>query len=81
VRIIKDLLAKGKELAIGMEMFERSQQPTLDRWSQGLLTEEEFLKESQWEENVGRDRLRPEKVNEPNPQTMTSPGPRGGWAI
>jgi uncharacterized iron-regulated protein len=38
-----------------MEMFERSQQPTLDRWSQGLLTEEEFLKEVDWDTTWGMD--------------------------
>ena len=31
LRIIEGLLAKGKDVAIGMEMFERSQQPILDR--------------------------------------------------
>ena len=55
VRIIEALLAKGKEIAIGMEMFERSQQPILDRWSQGLLTEEEFLEKIQWETTWGMD--------------------------
>jgi uncharacterized iron-regulated protein len=55
VRIIEGLLAKRKDVAIGMEMFERSQQPILDRWSQGLLTEEEFLKEIQWETTWGMD--------------------------
>ena len=55
VRMIHDLAAKGKDVVIGMEMFEKSQQATLDRWSQGLLTEEEFLKESQWEKTWGMD--------------------------
>jgi uncharacterized iron-regulated protein len=55
VRIIEALLEKGKEIAIGMEMFERSQQPILDRWSQGLLTEEEFLEKIQWETTWGMD--------------------------
>ena len=55
VRIIEGLLAKGKDVVIGMEMFERSQQPILDRWSQGFLTEEEFLKEIQWETTWGMD--------------------------
>ena len=55
VRMIHDLVAKGKDVVIGMEMFEKSQQATLDRWSQGLLTEEEFLKESQWEKTWGMD--------------------------
>jgi uncharacterized iron-regulated protein len=55
VRILKDLLSRGREVAIGMEMFERSQQPVLDRWSRGLLTEEEFLKEVQWEKTWSMD--------------------------
>lgn len=55
VRILKDLLARGKEVAVGMEMFERSQQPVLDRWSRGLLTEEEFLQEVQWEKTWSMD--------------------------
>ncbi|MBM4338893.1 MAG: PDZ domain-containing protein [Deltaproteobacteria bacterium] len=55
VKIIKDLMAKGKEVAIGMEMFEKSQQPILDKWSHGLLTEEDFLKEVQWEKTWSMD--------------------------
>jgi uncharacterized iron-regulated protein len=35
-------------LALGMEMFVRSQQPVLDRWVAGLLDEKAFLKESRW---------------------------------
>ena len=55
VELLQNLGAKGKEVVIGMEMFERSQQPVLDRWSQGLLTEEEFLKEVRWETTWGVD--------------------------
>jgi len=55
VRMIQDLVAKGKDVVIGMEMFERSQQAALDRWSQGLLTEEEFLKEVHWDTTWGVD--------------------------
>ncbi len=55
LRMIQDFVAEGKEVVIGMEMFESSQQPTLDRWSQGLLTEEEFLKEVQWDATWGVD--------------------------
>jgi len=55
LRMIDGLMAKGKDVVIGMEMFEKSQQATLDRWSQGLLTEEEFLEESQWEKTWGMD--------------------------
>ena len=55
VKMIQALVAKGIDVVIAMEMFERSQQPILDRWSQGLLTEEEFLKEVQWETIWGMD--------------------------
>ncbi|MEW6377196.1 MAG: ChaN family lipoprotein [Thermodesulfobacteriota bacterium] len=55
VKIIQKLLEKGKDLAIAMEMFQKGQQPVLDRWSQGLLSEEEFLKEVQWETTWGID--------------------------
>jgi uncharacterized iron-regulated protein len=49
VRILQALITDGKDVAVAMEMFQRSQQPALDRWSQGILTEEDFLREIQWE--------------------------------
>jgi len=55
LKVLRSLIQKGKNAVVAMEMFERSQQPTLDRWSQGLLTEEEFLKETQWETTWGID--------------------------
>ena len=55
LKVLQYLVAKGKKVAIGMEMFEGSQQPILDRWSQGVLTEEEFLKEIKWETTWGMD--------------------------
>lgn len=55
VRMIQELLRKGRDVVIGMEMFERSQQLILDRWTQGFLTEEEFLKDVQWETTWGMD--------------------------
>ncbi|KAB0666043.1 PDZ domain-containing protein [Oryzomonas japonica] len=42
-------------LALGMEMFVRSQQPALDRWVAGELDEKAFLKESRWFENWNMD--------------------------
>ncbi|WP_240731963.1 ChaN family lipoprotein [Geobacter sp. FeAm09] len=42
-------------LALGMEMFARSQQPALDRWVAGELDEKAFLKESRWFENWNMD--------------------------
>jgi uncharacterized iron-regulated protein len=55
VNLIQGLLRNGKDVVVAMEMFERSQQPILDRWSQGLLTEEEFLSEVKWETAWGMD--------------------------
>ena len=55
VRMIQELVARGKDVVIGLEMFERAQQATLDRWSQGPLTEEEFLTEVQWDVTWGMD--------------------------
>ena len=43
------------EIAIGMEMFRETQQPVLDRWVKGELTELEFLKGSKWYETWGFD--------------------------
>jgi len=53
--VLRALLERGKLVVVAMEMFERSQQPILDRWSQGFLTEEEFLKEIRWEATWGMD--------------------------
>jgi len=55
VRLIQSLVAKGNEVVIAMEMFEGSQQPILDRWSQGVLTESDFLKRVNWETTWGMD--------------------------
>ncbi len=41
--------------ALGMEMFSRSQQPALDRWIAGELSEKAFLRESRWFENWTMD--------------------------
>jgi uncharacterized iron-regulated protein len=55
LRILQGLVAKGKDVVVGMEMFHRSQQPVLDRWSQGSLTEKEFRKETNWDMTWGFD--------------------------
>ncbi|MBA4422011.1 MAG: hypothetical protein C0390_02775, partial [Syntrophus sp. (in: bacteria)] len=41
--------------ALGMEMFPRAQQPVLDRWVAGELSERAFLRQSRWFENWGMD--------------------------
>ena len=55
LRILQGLAERGSQVAVAMEMFEKSQQPMLDRWSQGLLTEAAFLKAVDWENTWGFD--------------------------
>ena len=56
LQIIRDLERRFPgRIAIGMEMFRQPQQETLDRWSQGQLTELEFLQATQWQKSWGVD--------------------------
>jgi uncharacterized iron-regulated protein len=43
------------KVALGMEMFSRSQQPVLDRWVKGELDEKSFLKAVRWFDNWKMD--------------------------
>lgn len=42
-------------VSLGMEMFNNEQQPVLDKWVAGELSEKDFLRESRWYENWGSD--------------------------
>ncbi len=55
LRLIQNLMDRGHKVVVAMEMFERGQQPILDRWTEGVLSEEEFLKEVKWETTWGMD--------------------------
>ncbi len=46
--VIRALYARDRNIAVGMEMLPVSAQETLNRWSAGLLTEEEFIREVRW---------------------------------
>ena len=48
LEVLKGLKAKGKSLAIGMEMFEGSSQKALDAWSAGKVPTYAFVKVYQW---------------------------------
>lgn len=50
LRIIQALYKRDKQLAIGLEMFPVTLQQVLNKWSLGLLTEEEFVQEALWYE-------------------------------
>ncbi|WP_434614722.1 ChaN family lipoprotein [Azospirillum sp. B2RO_4] len=49
------LHALNPDLAVGMEMLPRRLQPVLDRWVAGELTENEFLKQTDWRTVWGFD--------------------------
>jgi uncharacterized iron-regulated protein len=42
-------------LSVGMEMFPKSYQKVLDKWSRGELTEKEFIKQVKWYTTWGTD--------------------------
>jgi uncharacterized iron-regulated protein len=48
LEVLKGLAAKGKSLAIGMEMFEEASQKALDAWSVGKVPTSTFIKIYQW---------------------------------
>jgi uncharacterized iron-regulated protein len=47
-KIIKSLYETDRNLAVGMEMFTVNIQEKLNKWSLGILTDEEFIQEAQW---------------------------------
>jgi len=47
-RVIRALYARDRHLAIGMEMVPVTLQETLNKWTAGILTKEEFLREIRW---------------------------------
>ena len=53
--IIAGLHRKNSNIAIGMEMFQRPYQDTLDRYTDGSMDEKEFLKRSEYFERWGFD--------------------------
>lgn len=48
LRVIQALFEKYRDIAVGLEMLPTETQPVLDRWSQGQMTRDEFLRESLW---------------------------------
>jgi uncharacterized iron-regulated protein len=52
-RILEALVATGRDVRIGLEMYPYTEQAWLDRWSKGQLTEDGFLALSRWYKNWG----------------------------
>jgi uncharacterized iron-regulated protein len=46
--IIQGLYEKDRALTVGFEMYPVTQQEVLHKWSLGILSEEEFIREGQW---------------------------------
>jgi uncharacterized iron-regulated protein len=53
LRVIEALQKAGRPVLIGLEMYPYTEQPYLDQWTQGLLTEEGFVQLSHWYKNWG----------------------------
>jgi uncharacterized iron-regulated protein len=47
-QVIRALYARDKHLAIGLEMVPVTLQETLNKWTSGVLTKDEFLREIRW---------------------------------
>jgi uncharacterized iron-regulated protein len=51
LKIIQSVFEKNPDMAVGMEMFDRSYQSVLDQWSDGELDEKAFLRKTHWYAN------------------------------
>ncbi len=53
--IVRALVKGERTVVVGMEMYQRSVQSVLFEWSEGKLSEEEFVEKSQWKTQWGFD--------------------------
>jgi uncharacterized iron-regulated protein len=47
-KIIQGLFEQDRDVTVGLEMYPVTQQEPLNKWSLGILSEEEFIREGQW---------------------------------
>jgi uncharacterized iron-regulated protein len=47
-QVIRALYARDKHLAVGLEMLPVTVQETLNKWTAGILTKDEFIREIRW---------------------------------
>jgi len=52
-RVLEELANAGRHVLIGLEMYPYVEQPSLDLWVGGKLSEKEFLSQSRWYRNWG----------------------------
>ncbi len=53
LQVIRELHRAGKKVLVGLEMFPVVEQPALDLWNGGTLSEAEFVEKSRWYRNWG----------------------------
>lgn len=51
--VIRALAERGRDVTVGFEMFQRPIQKSLNPWTLGMYTREEFIKESDWQKQWG----------------------------
>ena len=54
-RVIRALQANGRQVIVGVEMFQRPKQEALDSWSAGHIQERDFIVTSEWKSQWGFD--------------------------
>ncbi len=52
-RVLEELAGAGRRVSIGLEMYPYGEQPWLDQWVGGKLSEKEFVEQSRWYKNWG----------------------------
>jgi len=55
IQILQAVATRSPSLTMGMEFFQQRQQPIVDRYVQGEMTEKEFLEAVDWEKSWGFD--------------------------
>ena len=53
LQVLKGLYSQNRSLVLAMEMFPREVQPILDQYAKGLISDEVFLKEVNWDQVWG----------------------------
>lgn len=48
MKIIQALYEQDRRVSVGLEMFPVTSQEALNKWSMGILSQDEFIQESQW---------------------------------
>ena len=53
LQVLRALHESGRRVLVGLEMYPYTQQPSLDRWNSGELTDTAFVEQSRWYEHWG----------------------------